>query len=55
MSLGIQEEQILEEDLRNVHFTSESRTKQVGKYVPRRIAHDKFKNISSRRALLELE
>ena len=54
MSLGIQPEKIDKVDLRNINFSIDSRPKQVGRFIPRRIAHEKFKNISSRRAIAEL-
>lgn len=54
MSLGIQAEKIDRADLRNINFSIDSRPKQVGRFIPRRIAHEKFKNISSRRAIAEL-
>ena len=54
LSLGILPEKIEKSDLRNANFSVDSRPKQVGRFIPRRIAHEKFKNISSRRALAEL-
>lgn len=54
LSLGIQPEKIDRNDLRNINFSIDSRPKQVGRFIPRRIAHEKFKNISSRRAIAEL-
>ena len=53
-SLGISEDQIDPEDLKNSNFSTDQRPKQTGRFIPRRIAHEKFKNISSRRALSEL-
>ena len=43
------------EDLQNQNFSTDLRPKQAGRFVMRRIAHEKFKNISSRRALAELQ
>ena len=53
-SLNVPVEKIDRADLRNINFSIDSRPKQVGRFVPRRIAHEKFKNISSRRAIAEL-
>ena len=53
-SLGIDVNQIQQEDLQNHNFTADQRPKQTGRFIPRRIAHEKFKNISSRRAISEL-
>ena len=53
-ALGIRPEQILKEDLENRNFSTDERPKPSGRFVPRRIAHEKFKNISSKRAMSEL-
>lgn len=53
-SLGIEPNQIDPADLRNHNFSTDQRPKQTGRFIPRRIAHEKFKNISSRRAISEL-
>ena len=54
LSLGISPEKIDPADLINMNFTSETRPKNTGRFVPRRIAHEKFKNYSSKRAMAEL-
>jgi len=54
MSLGIDADQIDVSDLKNHNFSTDQRPKQTGRFIPRRIAHEKFKNISSRRAISEL-
>lgn len=41
--------------MKNHNFSIDPQPKQLGRFVPRRIAHEKFKNISSRRALAELK
>lgn len=48
--LQISENQILIEDLNNENFNTDPKSKNTGRFVPRRIAHEKFKNISSKRA-----
>lgn len=53
-SLGVNPEFIPKEDLCNHHFAIDAKPKQIGRFIPRRIAHEKFKNVSSRRALAEL-
>ena len=53
-SLGIDPEKIDPSDLKNHHYSTDQRPKQTGRFIPRRIAHEKFKNISSRRAIAEL-
>ena len=53
-SLGIDPDQIDPADLKNHNFSADQRPKQTGRFIPRRIAHEKFKNISSRRAISEL-
>ena len=53
-SLNIDPDEIITEDLRNSNFSTDQRPKQTGRFIPRRIAHEKFKNISSRRAIAEL-
>jgi hypothetical protein len=45
---------IPDEDLQNQNFSVDLKPKQSGRFMMRRIAHEKFKNISSRRALAEL-
>lgn len=54
-SLGIDPRMIREEDKRNLNFADDQKPKTQSRFTPRRIAHEKFKNISSRRALAELE
>ena len=53
-SLGIDPDQIDPADIKNHNFSADQRPKQAGRFIPRRIAHEKFKNISSRRAISEL-
>ena len=53
-SLGIDETEILEADLKNHNFSEEDPSKKTSRFVPRAIAFEKFKNISSRRAISEL-
>ena len=45
---------IPEEDLKNLNFNADPNSKNQGRFIPRRIAHEKFKNISSKRAQAEL-
>ncbi len=52
---GAELREIPAEDLVNHNFITDAKPKQLGRFVPRRIAHEKFKNISSKRALAELE
>lgn len=52
-NMGFRADQILSPDLNNDNFT-DKRPKQAGRFNPRCIAHEKFKNISSRRAISEL-
>jgi hypothetical protein len=40
--------------MKNQNFSAESKPKQMGRFQARRIAFEKFKNVSSRRAALEL-
>jgi len=54
-SLGIAVSSVPREDLINHNFMTDVKPKQLGRFVPRRIAHEKFKNISSKRALAELD
>jgi hypothetical protein len=49
-SHGIDPKFISEEDQRNLNFNIDPNNKNQGRFVPRRIAHEKFKNISSKRA-----
>lgn len=49
-SLNIDTRLILDEDKKNLHFTVDQQHKNHGRFIPRRIAHEKFKNISSKRA-----
>lgn len=37
-----------------MNFTTDQKNKNQGRFIPRRIAHEKFKNISSKRAQAEL-
>jgi len=53
-SLNVNPDTIPVEDLLNQNFSTDLKPKQAGRFVMRRIAHEKFKNISSRRALAEL-
>jgi transcription elongation factor SPT6 len=45
---------IPEEDYKNLNFNADPNNKNQGRFIPRRIAHEKFKNISSKRAQAEL-
>jgi transcriptional accessory protein Tex/SPT6 len=54
-SIGIEPRFVREEDKKNLNFTDDQKPKLQGRFTPRRIAHERFKNISSRRALAELE
>ena len=54
-SIGIDPRQVREEDKKNLNFAEDQQPKLKGRFVPRRIAHERFKNISSRRALAELK
>ncbi len=54
-SLNVNSEAIPHSDLQNQNFSTDLKPKQTGRFVMRRIAHEKFKNISSRRALAELQ
>jgi len=44
----------LKEDLKNLNFAVDLQPRNQGRFTPRRIAHEKFKNISSKRAITEL-
>ena len=52
--MGFRPDQVLEADLKNHNFSAEQRPQTQGRFNPRSIAHEKFKNISSRRAISEL-
>lgn len=54
LSINVNPDTIPPEDLQNQNFSTDLKPKQTGRFVLRRIAHEKFKNISSRRALAEL-
>lgn len=51
---GIKASDVPPEDLKNQNFSGDIKPKQAGRFQARRIAFEKFKNISSRRAALEL-
>lgn len=51
---GIKAAEAPKEDLKNQNFSGDIKPKQAGRFQARRIAFEKFKNISSRRAALEL-
>jgi len=53
-SIGVDPRLVKEEDRKNLNFAEDLHPKLKGRFVPRRIAHERFKNISSRRALAEL-
>ena len=52
---GVNMNSVPSSDCVNQSFAVDTKPKQLGRFVPRRIAHEKFKNISSRRALTDLE
>jgi len=53
-SLGVDDRLICVDDRKNLNFTTDQKNKNQGRFIPRRIAHEKFKNISSKRAQAEL-
>lgn len=53
---GVEVKHVPNEDRINANFAvKDNGPKQVGRFLPRRIAHEKFKNISSKKALADLE
>jgi len=55
-SAGVDPRHVPTPDRVNANFAvNDKGPKQVGRFLPRRIAHEKFKNISSKKALADLE